>query len=255
MKTREAALGRGTVPSALDLALAFVIQLRQLKTAGEVLEALTNFSADYGWGTVAIGSVPQAGSSSLPPFFHSNWPGWYQELYESEKLAKNDPVIQYGMSGTRAANWKEISSILRIESGARAFDIAGVHGWRNGLVVPIVGPGGYRAVGSLSSAARDNSPTEQALLHLAVLAAHDQLREINRVQAGFSASPPSSLTPREREVLKWLMAGKTNWEIGEILAISERTVHFHVNQLRRKLKAGNRAQIVAIAMTLGLVDP
>ena len=171
MKTREAALGRGTVPSALDLALAFVIQLRQLKTAGEVLEALTNFSADYGWGTVAIGSVPQAGSSSLPPFFHSNWPGWYQELYESEKLAKNDPVIQYGMSGTRAANWKEISSILRIESGARAFDIAGVHGWRNGLVVPIVGPGGYRAVGSLSSAARDNSPTEQALLHLAVLAA------------------------------------------------------------------------------------
>ncbi|WP_447973005.1 LuxR family transcriptional regulator [Nitrospira sp. Kam-Ns4a] len=39
------------------------------------------------------------------------------------------------------------------------------------------------------------------------------------------------LTKREREVLEWMKEGKTNWEIGRILGISERTVRFHVGNI------------------------
>jgi DNA-binding CsgD family transcriptional regulator len=60
-------------------------------------------------------------------------------------------------------------------------------------------------------------------------------------------------TDREREVLQWLTRGKTNWEIGTILGISERTVKFHLNHIFQKLGATNRAQAVMKASTLGLL--
>jgi DNA-binding CsgD family transcriptional regulator len=49
-----------------------------------------------------------------------------------------------------------------------------------------------------------------------------------------------SLTERELEVLRWIREGKTNPEIGQILGISHRTVHKHVENLLRKMGAETR---------------
>jgi DNA-binding CsgD family transcriptional regulator len=48
------------------------------------------------------------------------------------------------------------------------------------------------------------------------------------------------LTPKERQVARWLAQAKTNWEIGTILGISTRTVEKHVENLLRKLDVENR---------------
>jgi len=55
------------------------------------------------------------------------------------------------------------------------------------------------------------------------------------------------LSSRQQEVLKWLIEGKSNWEIGQILNIAERTVKFHMQNLMRKLQATNRSQLIANA--------
>ncbi len=62
------------------------------------------------------------------------------------------------------------------------------------------------------------------------------------------------LTERERQVLKWISAGKSNWEIAKILGISEFTVKNHVQNLLKKLSATNRAQAVTKAIACGLLD-
>jgi DNA-binding CsgD family transcriptional regulator len=66
---------------------------------------------------------------------------------------------------------------------------------------------------------------------------------------------PSSLTGREREVLGWVVQGKSAWEIGEILQIKKRTVDEHVQRATRKLGATNRTQAAAIAIRDRIVDP
>ncbi len=58
---------------------------------------------------------------------------------------------------------------------------------------------------------------------------------------------PFSLSPREREVLKWVKRGKTSWDISVILRISERTVNYHVSNIMRKLDVTNRQQAVSEA--------
>jgi DNA-binding CsgD family transcriptional regulator len=62
------------------------------------------------------------------------------------------------------------------------------------------------------------------------------------------------LSKRQREVLEWIAAGKTDWEIAAILRISRRAVKFHLDHVRKKLNATNRAHAVARAISLGLID-
>ncbi len=53
------------------------------------------------------------------------------------------------------------------------------------------------------------------------------------------------LSQRERDALGFVADGKTDWEIGQIMGVSEATARFHVDNGRRKLGAVNRAQAVA----------
>jgi LuxR family quorum sensing-dependent transcriptional regulator len=86
-------------------------------------------------------------------------------------------------------------------------------------------------------------------LHLMALYAFDHLRRLQWPPA----APRSVLTEREREVLVWIAQGKSAWEIGEILNISERTVHKHAQTCMRKVGAVNRTQAVAVALRGSLI--
>lgn len=56
---------------------------------------------------------------------------------------------------------------------------------------------------------------------------------------------PYDLTEREYEVLKWMGSGKTNWEIAQVLNLSEFTIKSHVRRIFSKLKVNSRTQAVS----------
>lgn len=63
-----------------------------------------------------------------------------------------------------------------------------------------------------------------------------------------------SLSPREREVLAGVVAGKTNKQIGATLGISHRTVEIHRARLMRKLRVATLADLLVVAVA-DLGDP
>jgi len=67
--------------------------------------------------------------------------------------------------------------------------------------------------------------------------------------------PPSRLTRREREVVAWASQGKSAWEIGEILHITQRTAEQHLANAASKLGAANRTHTVAIAIRNKIINP
>ena len=64
-------------------------------------------------------------------------------------------------------------------------------------------------------------------------------------------APRDPLTPREREVVRWLSGGKTDRDIGDILGISPRTVHKHLQRIYEKLGVETRTAAVVRAMGVG----
>jgi DNA-binding CsgD family transcriptional regulator/tetratricopeptide (TPR) repeat protein len=68
------------------------------------------------------------------------------------------------------------------------------------------------------------------------------------------AQPELGLTPREREVLTYVAAGRTNRQIGEALYISPRTAGVHVARILRKLNATTRGEAAAAGRLAGVVD-
>jgi DNA-binding CsgD family transcriptional regulator len=59
----------------------------------------------------------------------------------------------------------------------------------------------------------------------------------------------SSLTAREMQCLCLCAEGKSYWESGVILGISERTVSYHMEAVRSKLGAATNAHAVALIWT------
>ena len=62
----------------------------------------------------------------------------------------------------------------------------------------------------------------------------------------------ASLTPREREVMSWVVSGLLNKQVGGELGISEITVKAHRGQVMRKMKAGSLPDLVTMAAHLGV---
>jgi FixJ family two-component response regulator len=73
------------------------------------------------------------------------------------------------------------------------------------------------------------------------------------VAMGALAGRYKSLTRREREIMRLVAAGRMNKQIADDLGISEVTVKAHRGKLMHKMQADSLADLVRMAMTLGLV--
>ena len=68
-----------------------------------------------------------------------------------------------------------------------------------------------------------------------------------------SAGSVPVLTSREQEVLRWTMAGKSNWSISQLMNVSEHTVSFHIRNAMSKLQCSSKHMAGARALRLGLI--
>jgi DNA-binding NarL/FixJ family response regulator len=92
-------------------------------------------------------------------------------------------------------------------------------------------------------------------LQSAIRTVHRGLRHIPKAVAERLADRMSSseLTSRELEVLRLIVKGQSNREIGNTLAISEATVKSHINNILSKLGVTDRTQAATTALQRGIV--
>lgn len=126
----------------------------------------------------------------------------------------------------------------------------------NSMSFPVFGKSrdvGLLILGGAGDSCRSNTTTAQ--LSYTQEFAHSLHQAVIRLVRDDNATKETQkLTKRELECLHWAALGKTNWEIGEILSISKRTVVFHLQNSTKKLQTSNRYHTVARAVSLGLVD-
>ena len=73
------------------------------------------------------------------------------------------------------------------------------------------------------------------------------LANLYRLGGNLSKTPVAALTPREREVLEWVAAGKTNRDIAAIVGARPRTIEKHLERIYEKLGVETRTAAAARA--------
>ena len=118
------------------------------------------------------------------------------------------------------------------------------------VALPLHADDGWLVSFVLNRRGRDFSDREVALLDALrrpLKALYARAISLRRAPA-LDASIVGSLTAREREVLRWVAAGKTDRDIAELLAISPRTVHKHLQRVYAKLGVETRTAAVMRAL-------
>jgi FixJ family two-component response regulator len=82
--------------------------------------------------------------------------------------------------------------------------------------------------------------------------ARDRAGRDHRAETADLRSRYMSLTPREQEVMQWVVSGLLNKQIAGELGISEETVKVHRGQVMRKMAADSLADLVRMSERLGL---
>ena len=176
---------------------------------------------------------------------------WFK-LYTENNFDLVDPVVRHCRRSIHPFEWAEAPYDPVRERGAaevmrRATDFR----MQRGFIVPIRGLTGYEAAVSLGGVDLDLNVRSKPALHLMAMYSFDRIRHLLHP----TPAPPSRLTQREREVVAWASQGKSAWEIGEILHITQRTAEQHLANAASKLGAVNRTHTVAIAIRNNIINP
>jgi LuxR family transcriptional regulator, activator of conjugal transfer of Ti plasmids len=190
--------------------------------------------------------------------FLATLPDGWVDHYLTHDYGDLDPTFQAAMTRLLPFRWREIGGRNDLTNGQRrVLDEAQDHGVIHGATVPIHGPdsglsalnvvcaGGERQFDEAFQQGYRDLIWVAVNTHEAFLSLAEDVAEQGRVR----------LTDRERDCLLWTARGKTAWEVGQILTISEETVLFHLKNVTRKLEVFSKHHAVVKAIVQGYILP
>ncbi|MEA2838891.1 MAG: LuxR family transcriptional regulator, quorum-sensing system regulator BjaR1 [Methylobacteriaceae bacterium] len=218
----------------------------------QIVQELSSIGTFFGYENFCIGELPPLGARGEDYLILSGWPESWLRHYLDHNLVHQDPVIRKVRQETLPFLWSEAQYASDDKAARRVMHDAKEFGLAEGLAVPIHGHGALQAVvtfGTSHLAGVDKR--HKAALHLLGMYAHNAIISLRE---GRKRQSVKRLAPREIECLKWTAAGKSTWDISEILGLSERTVRQYIDSASRKLGAVNRPQAVAEALRHSLIS-
>ncbi|MDX8400827.1 MAG: LuxR family transcriptional regulator [Gallionellaceae bacterium] len=221
----------------------------------EWFQTLLRLGHEQGYEKMLLALTPDRQTLHNNIFVRSNYPSRWLSTYERKRLANIDPVVCHCIARSTPLVWA--TKIFASKPQKELYEDACAYGIRSGITLPFHGANGELGILCFVSDALPNAAFRKNLSRniptLSLL--RDFAFESSLKFANPLVSPlkPPSLTRREMECIKWCAAGKKSWEIGLKMHCTERTVNFHLNNLRSKLKCKNRRLAVIKAMRLGLI--
>jgi len=237
---------------------SYLAHLRQADTPAALFEVLHIHAKKAGLDRLAYAALKDHERYAAPahpaPGVMLTYPKAWVERYFARGYQKIDPVLVYTTDIAVPYLWRWLPLIRKLDQAQQlVLDEAREAGLHQGMSVPLIGPHATRALLSFASG-EPNCEIEIRLGRLGLYSALFHVAFTEMVGAARFTPPTDLLTSQEHECLRWLAEGKTSWEIGIILEISEHTVRSYLRTIFLKLDVTNRAMAVARAMRLGLLD-
>lgn len=207
------------------------------------------YALGYDYCSFGIATALPMGEPKILIF--NNYPQKWWDQYQAQNYVAVDPTIHHAVTSTEPLLWSATAFVAE----PKMWDDVTSHGLNHGWGQPTRDENGTKGMLTLARGAEKICEAELA-------AKSDRMYYIAQMtMAGLTSivlpkiSPEirCNLSPREKEVLRWAADGKTTYEIGRILILSNSAVNFHIKNSMTKLNANNKTHAVVKAALLGLL--
>jgi DNA-binding CsgD family transcriptional regulator len=226
----------------------------QARDRDEFRDEIVRFAQRLGFDTVAAITVVERGVAGPEFISVDNTPEAFTSIFSNTDLMRRDPVMQHCRKQSVPIIWDQ--NTYTGQGLGELWEQQAQFGYSTGICLALHLPEGRHFVLGVD---RDQplpanvGELQRVVADLQLFAVHAQEAAVRLLLPQPLQPEKPALTPRELEALHWTMEGKTAWEVGTILGISERTAVLHVNNAMHKLGCSSKHAAVLKALRLGLI--
>jgi LuxR family quorum sensing-dependent transcriptional regulator len=236
-------------PQVLD----FIDRINAIEKTDTVWQTFQKFTSKFGYTFGGVADVGRPSDNQGSRFLEVTWPREWHVRYREKKYIETDPAVLHLKHSREPFTWSEaMNSGLYDEKQQRIVEEGAEFGMASGFVIPIFGLTSGLAVVTVAGEEVTGDRRDHAEIHLAALYAHSRIRHLDNERK--HQGNVITLSKREQECLEWVAIGKSDWEIGEILSISEKTVNAHIERAKQKFGVPSRVQAVVVAIRMGAIQ-
>jgi LuxR family quorum sensing-dependent transcriptional regulator len=221
-------------------------RFREMASGEQVLDELENDFRAIGASHFLATGLPLPDRPVEPLILRINW-GEFRQDRAGNALQAEDGLLQFALRARRPFLWRS-SGERRLSVPSALIDEVGADASIVG--VPICAFLPYQATVIAAGAMLALDPSERPVLDHLCAEAFARLFAVKYVRP----ERPGDLSARERMVVELSALGKTANQIATTLAISQRTVHAHLQNASEKLRARNKTQTVVEALRYGQIS-
>lgn len=224
-------------------------QIDRAATPEMAWRAVKTFASEHGFAyMLALRARESLISSVSDAVLYNDMPRGFAEAFDAAGFSRDNPLVLHAMAEARPYTAAELWAMPLTVRQRRALAQLNLSlDVLDGLIMPVRLDGRLDGIVLLGGKTPVMTPVTRSALHLFAHCAFDRALELENRPRGRETS---LLSPRELECLRWAAGGKTDVEIGRILAISPRTARFHIENAKKKLGVATRVQAVAEALRL-----
>jgi len=235
----------------------FLDQTAAVTRSDQLFDLLSDFALNFDCPWIAYGPLSPNQQVLTParcdPKVLLNYPDEWLKRCSEMGYDRIDPIVKKSRQRARAFRWSEVyndASTTEIER--RVFEEAATFGLRSGISVPMHGPNSNFAIMSFAQPLKREFDN-RTITYLQLAAAHFHLK-VGKFANSRGVARVPDLSLREQECILWVARGKSSWDIGTILGISENTVNFHIKNAMRKLDVTSRTVAAIKAVDFGIIE-
>ena len=225
-------------------------ELDSCDSKSKVEKAVLKALAPYGYRNVLFmaAATKLNRNSDVERMLLCNWPKQWFEQYHRDGFINHDPIVTTSHAVSRSFRWSEAPA--RSHLSKRVMETASDdYRLKYGICIPIRNFEGLYAACSFADEEVDESDNSKFAAELIAIYAFNRLANLD------CSTARRLLTDRQREIMKWVAAGKTSWDTSVILNISESTVKKTIDNAMQRLDVRTRAQAIAEAIRRGEIAP
>ena len=239
----------------LTAGLELVSMVMAADSPEELFAALTTICAQMGFQYFALAHYVDTTLAPESFLRLHNCPARWVDYLDAHATGLFDPIHQASHLTGMGLRWSRLPETIPLSSnGRRIMALGRAHGIGDGFTIPTHVPGEIRS--SCTFANEAGRPLPEEALPLAELVGTFACERARRLWSVRHAGtrPAPVLTKRQRDCVLWAARGKTDWEIGRILGISEQTVIRHLAHARERYDVQKRTLLAVRALFDGTIS-